>query len=232
MRNRKNPTPSKAGGNDVSLWTVSHYSFGKMLSVASIFAIAIVAMPSRLGRSGTAAKDCAVQVRLHAEQREWLQLLEDHTRGLGLNGFTRSEVIRDAVTAYLAPLIELLEREGSLAKSNDDWHSPHHDSDTEFGESMRIRLDHDLVKHLDRVEAYARGLGHRQTTRSSLIRNAVKAYRAGFKREMSCDLPSGAQSDSIAESRLERRGSIHGALTPPMEGNCPNRQGTASRKEV
>ncbi|WP_203993088.1 hypothetical protein [Virgisporangium aurantiacum] len=181
-------------------WTTVHFPFDQMISIAGVLVIALIATSSRLGGSGTATKDRAVQVRLEADQRDWLQRLEDHASGLGLRGYTRSRMIRDAVAAYLAPLIELLNREGKLGRSSDDRLATDDSSGKEFGESMRIRLDHDLVGQLDRVEAYARGLGYRHVTRSSLIRDAIKAYVTGFDRELSADLLGRAQSDSVAES--------------------------------
>lgn len=199
MSKRQSPIPP-AGGDDVRLWTTVHHPFAQMISIAGALVIALIATSSRLGGSDTATKDRAVQVRLEADQRDWLQRLEDHAGGLGLRGYTRSRMIRDAVAAYLAPLVELLNREGNLGQSSDDWLAPDDNSGKEFGESMRIRLDHDLVDQLNRVEAHARGLGYRHVTRSSLIRDAVKAYVAGFDRELSADLLRQAQSDSVAES--------------------------------
>jgi metal-responsive CopG/Arc/MetJ family transcriptional regulator len=199
MSKRQSPIP-RAGGDDVRSWTTVHFPFGQMISITGTLVIALFAMSSRLGGSDTATKDRAVQVRLEADQRDWLQRLEDHASGLGLRGYTRSRMIRDAVAAYLAPLVDLLNREGKLGRSSDDWPAPDDNAGKEFGESMRIRLDHDLVEQLNRVEAYARGLGYRHVTRSSLIRDAVKAYVTGFDRELSADLLGRAQSDSVAES--------------------------------
>jgi len=109
-----------------------------------------------------------------------LQRLEDHANGLGLEGYTRSGLIRDAVAAYLAPLIDLLDREGGLGQSNDDWFTSGADGEMAFGDALRVRLDYELVDRLDRVEAYARGLGYRHVTRSRLIRDAVSAFLTGL----------------------------------------------------
>jgi hypothetical protein len=47
-------------------------------------------------------------------------------------------------------LVELLNREGNLGQSSDDWLAPDDNPGKEFGESMRIRLDHDSRRGRER----------------------------------------------------------------------------------
>jgi metal-responsive CopG/Arc/MetJ family transcriptional regulator len=115
-----------------------------------------------------------------------LDQIEDHARAVRRSGFTRSEMIRDAVMNYVAPLVSLLDRSGALEGSERKRiEQPSPAAEGKLGEAVRIRFDDQLLQQLDRIEAYARGLGHRHVTRSSLIRDGVRAYLAGFHGELS-----------------------------------------------
>lgn len=90
-------------------------------------------------------------------------------------GRSRSWVMRRAAADYLAPLVAALDR-GEL-----DWAEQHRrwrmrEVELVLGETVRSRSDRDLLARLDRIEAYARGLGYRHVTRSLLLRRAVDAY--------------------------------------------------------
>lgn len=50
-----------------------------------------------------------------------------------------------------------------------------------FEEVMRVRLDDATRRELDRVEAYIRGSGYREVSRSDLIRAAVFTFVEGFR---------------------------------------------------
>ena len=127
----------------------------------------------------------AVQVRLDGNLLQKLERIEDHARGLGRRDFTRSSMIRDAVAAYVAPLTSLLDRSGMLEQADRERLASAPDTGKGFSEATRVRLNDDLVQQLDQIEAYARGLGFRHVTRSSLIRDGVGAYLTGFDAELS-----------------------------------------------
>ncbi|WP_433790736.1 ribbon-helix-helix domain-containing protein [Actinoplanes sp. CA-252034] len=190
----------RAGGDGVNP-LAAFYLVAPTINTVIVLVVASLAMSSRLGGSKTAPKSSAVQVRLAAEQRSRLQLLEDHAKGAGLGGYTRSDVIREAVAAYLAPLVAQLRGNDALGRSDvDRLASDDIDAGREFGDAMRIRLDDELVAQLDRVEAYARGLGYRHVTRSSIIRQAVTAYLTGFEKTLSADLPQRPPADSVTDA--------------------------------
>lgn len=145
--------------------------------------LALVAMAPPGSRSAPFIR--AVQVRLDDGLLQRLKCIEDHARGLGRQDFTRSSMIRDAVAAYVAPLISLLDRSGRLNQADRERLASTPATDKGFSEATRVRLDDDLVQQLDRIEAYARGLGYRHVTRSRLIRDGVSAYLSGFDSELS-----------------------------------------------
>ncbi len=120
----------------------------------------------------------AVQFRLDRDLERFLGAIEQEGKKLGHDRFNRSNLIRAAVETYVEPLIELIDREGHL----DQQHADQLDEGSEpvaFGNTVRVRLSSNLVEQLDRVEAYARGIGMRHVTRSSLIRAALKALLEG-----------------------------------------------------
>ena len=127
----------------------------------------------------------AVQVRLDGDLLQKLERIEDHAQCLGRRDFTRSSMIRDAVAAYVAPLTSLLDRSGMLKQADCERLASAPDTGKGFSEVTRVRFNDDLVQQLDRIEAYARGLGFRHVTRSSLIRDGVGAYLTGFDAELS-----------------------------------------------
>jgi len=105
-----------------------------------------------------------VQVRFDFDT---LRALEGH------NAATRSDVIRDAIRAYVDPLVARLDGGQEL-----DWsaHGRHMERPESFGSATSVRVAADLLERMDRVEANARGLGHRHVSRSSLIRDSVRHY--------------------------------------------------------
>lgn len=148
-----------------------------------VLPLALVAVAGPVSRSAPFSR--AVQVRLDEGLLQRLKRIEDHARGLGRRDFTRSSMIRDAVAAYVAPLISLLDRSGRLHRADRERLASVPETDKGFSEATRVRLGDDLVQQLDRIEAYARGLGYRHVTRSSLIRDGVSAYLSGFDSELS-----------------------------------------------
>jgi metal-responsive CopG/Arc/MetJ family transcriptional regulator len=197
-------TPQKPhrriGGDGVYAPAAFDFLVAQTISITVLF-VASLAMSSRLSAPKTAPKSSAVQVRLAAGQKSRLQLLEEHAKAVGLAGYTRSDVIREATAAFLAPLIAQLERSDALDRSDEDQlASDNIDADREFGDAMRIRLDDELVAQLDRVEAYARGLGYRRVTRSSIIRQAVSAYLTGFEKTLSADLSRRSPAGSVTDA--------------------------------
>ena len=129
----------------------------------------------------------AIQVRFEGSTLRTLERLEAQAKALGRKGFTRSSMIREAVRAYVEPLVALLDRKGELDRSTQTRLTDPPDGGQDFGETTRVRLGSDLVELLDRVEAYARGLGYRHVTRSSLIRDGVHAYLTAFRSELQRD---------------------------------------------
>jgi predicted transcriptional regulator len=127
----------------------------------------------------------AIQVRLDDELLRRLTSIADHANALGYGELTRSSMIREAVVAYAKPLIALLDRTGRLDEEHDAQLAGEPEtSNNSFSETTRVRLNEDLVEQLNRIEAYARGLGYRHATRSSLIRNALSAYLSGLDSEL------------------------------------------------
>jgi hypothetical protein len=50
-----------------------------------------------------------------------------------------------------------------------------------LSEPMRFRIETDLRKEVDRIEAYARGIGYRDISRSDIIRVAIASFVDGFR---------------------------------------------------
>lgn len=153
---------------------------GALFVTISLLILASVRAPfeqrARLGK--------AVQVRLDEVLADRLAAIEQHAHATGRTEFTKSQMIRDAVAAYLDPLVTFLD-DGAAPDRETPVDLPSERSGHwTFSETTRIRFDADVVEQLDRVEAYARGLGQRHITRSSLIREGVRSYLAGFEAEM------------------------------------------------
>lgn len=63
--------------------------------------------------------------------------------------------------------------------------SPTRDRSGELSEVVRVRLDSPTLARLDRVVAFAQGMGEREANRSFFIRDALDAYLA----EIETDFP-------------------------------------------
>lgn len=48
-------------------------------------------------------------------------------------------------------------------------------------EPIRFRIETDLRREIDRIEAFARGAGYRDVTRSDIIRVALQSFVEGFR---------------------------------------------------
>lgn len=48
-------------------------------------------------------------------------------------------------------------------------------------EPIRFRIERDLRQEIDRIEAFARGAGYRDVTRSDIIRVALQSFVEGFR---------------------------------------------------
>jgi predicted transcriptional regulator len=164
--------------------------------------VPLVTVPTRF--------DGAVRVRLEPDLAERLHRIESFLRGpKGRRDVSRSSMIRDAIEAYVGPLISLLDD----ARDQSDFPillglRPVSEEER-VGEAARVRLDAHLVQSLDRIEAYARGLRRRDVTRSSMIRAAIAAYLSGFEREIA----AGA-SESEAPDRVNVRAGSAANLEP------------------
>jgi predicted transcriptional regulator len=178
-RHRRPPGPRGARARSQEL------VFALAMPLRSVFVLPLVLIAVAGSASGSAPLSRAVQVRLDEGLVQRLKRIEDHARGLGRRDFRRSSMIRDAVAAYVAPLISLLDRSGRLNQADRERLASAPGTEKGFSEATRVRLDDDLVRQLDRIEAYARGLGYRHVTRSSLIRDGVSAYLSGFDSELS-----------------------------------------------
>jgi hypothetical protein len=53
-----------------------------------------------------------------------------------------------------------------------------------LGEIVKVRIDADLRRDLDRIEAYARGAGYRDFSRSDLVRTAIAEFVDGVKESL------------------------------------------------
>jgi len=153
------------------------------LAVVIVLPVVLFTAARPAARSTTFSR--AVQVRLDGDLLQKLERIEDHAQCLGRRDLTRSSMIRDAVAAYVAPLTSLLDRSGRLEQADRERLASAPETGKGFSEATRVRLNDDLIQQLDRIEAYARGLGFRQVTRSSLIRDGVGAYLTGFDAELS-----------------------------------------------
>ncbi len=71
-------------------------------------------------------------------------------------------------------------------------------------EPMRFRIESDLRKEIDRIEAFARGAGYRGVTRSDIIRVALQSFVDGFREAVpevaNISLPGERAADNRARS--------------------------------
>lgn len=72
---------------------------------------------------------------------------------------------------------------------------------SKLSEAVRVRVDQDQLYTLDAIEAYARGLGIRTVTRSSLVRDALDSYLPPFLEELKIE-PRAEGEGTFASSAL------------------------------
>ena len=171
------------------------------LAVVIVLPVVLFTAARPAARSTTFSR--AVQVRLDGDLLQKLERIEDHAQCLGRRDLTRSSMIRDAVAAYVAPLTSLLDRSGRLEQADRERLASAPDTGKGFSEATRVRLNDDLVQQLDQIEAYARGLGFRHVTRSSLIRDGVGAYLTGFDAELSWTDSDQTDRHSLVEANRQ-----------------------------
>ena len=74
-------------------------------------------------------------------------------------------------------------------------------------EPMRFRIESDLRKEIDRIEAFARGAGYRDVTRSDIIRVALQSFVEGFRESVpevrNVSLPGERSLDNRARAGKE-----------------------------
>lgn len=68
-------------------------------------------------------------------------------------------------------------------------------------EPIRFRIERDLRQEIDRIEAFARGAGYRDVTRSDIIRVAVQSFVEGFRESV----PAVAEVSLPGERTLDHR---------------------------
>jgi len=155
----------------------------------------VMSTPSASGAFATLAAfaaaavvlDAVVRVRLAAEVMNRLDRVESYARSVGRRDVNRSSLMRAAIAAYVRPLVEVVDS-GALDRATiQRLFGDDPDTEESLGETVRIRLDSDLLRQIDLVEAYARGLGFRAVSRSSLIRAAIDAFLSGLESELSVD---------------------------------------------
>lgn len=128
--------------------------------------------------------DQVVTARLESDQLEALDRIEALARASGHRRVTRSSLIRAALSAFLGPLANFIGRIDDASADNVKGLLEGRTTGDDLGESIRLRLDGELLRRLDLLEAYARGLGRRDVNRSSLIRSAVNEFVAGAEEEL------------------------------------------------
>lgn len=76
-------------------------------------------------------------------------------------------------------------------------------------EPIRFRIERDLRQEIDRIEAFARGAGYRDVTRSDIIRVALQSFVEGFRESVpavaNVFLPGERSSTTGPESVRELR---------------------------
>lgn len=120
-----------------------------------------------------ASRPLPISVRLSVKTREKLGDVVCSSR-------SQSEVLRAAVEAYVRPLVAVLDGEMPSDWPMLDHEVGGHQVVQPLAEAIRFFCRRDVVTGLNRLEAYARRLGHLRVDRSVLVRRAVDVYLANL----------------------------------------------------